>query len=225
MAESPLADALAASVLAVSGFCAVRLGLGTLWRRATARDVDIVHMVMGVSMAGMLTGWLSGAWDTAWLIVFSASGLWFGWGVVSQLSRAVGANALASRGSEGPRLSHFLASVVMVYMMTAMRWAMSGTDMATMAHGSGIASPVLPDVLAGLLVVDALLALVWCRRMIPARVPLVSPSITSPDGGRMTDFFVAAQGGPSQPLLPKATPACLLVMSFSMAYMIITVRP
>ena len=56
MPSGALSDALTASVLAVPLLSCGRLVVAGLLGRRVDRDVDAVHIVMGVSMAGMLTG-------------------------------------------------------------------------------------------------------------------------------------------------------------------------
>ncbi len=49
-----LAGILAALMLATAAYCATRLIIARAHRRPDERDVDLVHTVMGVAMAGML---------------------------------------------------------------------------------------------------------------------------------------------------------------------------
>lgn len=224
MASGTMADVLAAGVLAVAVFCAARLVLAVAWRRSSERDVDVVHVVMGVSMAGMLTGWLTGTWNDAWMAVFAGSSIWFGWGVVRHLS------ARSLSNSAGGHLPHFVASAAMLYMLFAMGSGTMGSGMRAMAIGTR--SPMLEDaVVAALLVANALIAA--GQALIPF----------GPAGERLAIARATAQGGSGpitevEPqtldvsagrrvaaLAPRATPACLVVMSLAMAYMFITVRP
>jgi len=74
-----LAGILAALMIATAAYCASRLVIARARRRADERDVDLVHTVMGVAMAGMLVSWLNPLPDRVWAVMFSAATGWFGW--------------------------------------------------------------------------------------------------------------------------------------------------
>lgn len=220
MASGPLAYLLAVAMVGVTCFHASRLALAVLWRRPTEVDVDIVHTVMGVSMAGMLTGWLTGAWNDAWMVVFAASTLWFGLGSVRELS-----DAGPVRSAAGHHLPHFVASAVMLYMLVAMRWMpMAGPNMSSMGHVSG--GVLLPAILAVLVVGNAAIT-AWRTLLFAPRqamVPEAVPSgVPAPGGTSLQSDFPLER--PIGLLAPRGTPACLLVMSAAMGYMLITVHP
>jgi Domain of unknown function (DUF5134) len=213
VADRPLSDLLAVAMLGVSVFCAGRLVLGAARRRSSDRDVDVVHLVMGISMAGMLTGWLTGAWNDLWLVAFSASTAWFGWGAV----RAVQVSAPSGR-SGGSHGSHLVGSATMLYMLVAMRWMpMGGPHMHGMAvTPSGVA---LPAVLAGVVVTNAVLAAASGISSLDVAVPAMAGPIGA---GSLAPARVPT---PGPVLAPRCGLACLVVMSVAMAYMILTVRP
>jgi hypothetical protein len=72
---SGLSDLLAALMLVVAVYCIGRLVLSFGSRRSTERESDVIHAVMGVSMAGMLTPSLAAVPSGLWVLVFSASTL------------------------------------------------------------------------------------------------------------------------------------------------------
>ena len=74
-----LAGILAVIMIATAGYCATRLIIARAHRRADERDVDLVHTVMGVAMAGMLVSWLNPLPDGVWAVMFGAATGWFGW--------------------------------------------------------------------------------------------------------------------------------------------------
>ena len=74
-----LAGILAAVMIATAGYCASRLIIARAQRRRDERDVDLVHTVMGVAMAGMLVSWLNPLPDGVWAVMFGAATGWFGW--------------------------------------------------------------------------------------------------------------------------------------------------
>jgi len=225
MADATLIDALAAAVLAVALFCAGRLVLGFLSRRPVERDVDVTHVVMGVSMAGMLTGWLSGSWNGVWLIAFAASTCWFAWRARGELRRSRADRAgTPGFGPGGGHIPHLVASVAMVYMLVAMRWlepasgAAHGMAAAMRAMSSSLAAsgtPVLALSVAGLLVLDA---------SISAGRVLLRPAVAVASGASASPA-VPGSALAQMPLAPRGTAACTLVMSFAMAYMLVAGHP
>jgi hypothetical protein len=220
VASGPLADLLAVAMVGVACFHASRLALAVLWRRSTEVDVDIVHMMMGVSMAGMLTGWLAGAWNDAWMVVFAASTFWFGLGPVRELSDTGPVRAVATH-----HLPHFVASAVMLYMLVAMRWmSMGSPKMSSMGHVSG--GVLLPTILAALVMGNAAITAWRTLQLAPQRatVPEVVSSGVAGTGGGSVRSGVPLER-PVSVLAPRGTPACLLVMSVAMSYMLITVHP
>jgi Domain of unknown function (DUF5134) len=224
MAEAPVADVLAVGMLAVAIFCAGRLVLAAAWRRTNERDVDAVHVVMGVSMAGMLTGWLTGAWNDAWVAVFAVSTIWFGSGVVRHLS----ARSFPTTG--GGHLPHFVTSAAMLYMLFAMGSTAMGGGMHAMAGATR--SPMLEDALIAVLlvgnaVISAGQALIRVEpasaRLAAVRAPAAGGSGLTPDVEPASIDVHPVRGAAT--LAPRATPVCLVVMSVAMAYMFITIRP
>jgi hypothetical protein len=236
----PIGDLLAVAMVGVASFHAGRLGLAVLWRRVTQVDVDVVHTAMGVSMAGMLTGWLTGAWNDVWMVAFAASTVWFGRGLVRRLS-----DSRAAGPAIAHHLPHFVASAVMLYMLWAMRWmSMTGrqpgstgsTAMGSMGHvgGGGL---LLPAVLAALVVGNAAMA-AWLGLSPSLGVAGVEAAAEVALGAAAPGAAAVRQasGGSPAPrssrtprpvgvLGSRGAPACLLAMSVAMAYMVVAVHP
>ena len=74
-----LAGILAVIMIATAGYCASRLIIARAHRRKDERDVNLVHTVMGVAMAGMLVSWLNPLPDGVWAVMFAVGTGWFGW--------------------------------------------------------------------------------------------------------------------------------------------------
>jgi len=170
---SGLSDLLAALMLVVAVYCIGRLVLSFGSRRSTERESDVIHAVMGVSMAGMLTPSLAAVPSGLWVLVFSASTLWFGWRVVGEADReATWSHVL------GRHLPHLLMSAAMVYMLVVVEWtgsmrAPQGGSMAGMAGmtGSGAARwPLLTIGLAIVLLSDGALSFGLNLRQMSARL-------------------------------------------------------
>jgi hypothetical protein len=114
-APSWLTGTFAVMMLAVAGYCVVRLGVAWWWRRVTEVDTDGVHVIMGVAMAGMLAGGPRILPAGAWAAVFGASAGWFGWQAVRARR---GVRAGPWRCSHP--LPHVVESLAMVYMLLGM---------------------------------------------------------------------------------------------------------
>lgn len=102
-----------ALVLLLALFSAARLVVPRLRRQHAAADVDIVHVLMGIAMAGMLMPRLSVLPGGLWLAVFAAGMAWFTW-------HALGARRKDQAGAaRGHPASHAVECVAMVYMLLA----------------------------------------------------------------------------------------------------------
>jgi hypothetical protein len=212
----PLAGLLAVAMIGVVCFHAGRLVLAVRLRRPTEADVDVVHAAMGVSMAGMLTGWLTGSWNDVWTVAFAASSVWFGLRLVRGVSGSGLGGPLASH-----HLPHFVASAVMLSMLWAMRWEPAaggqpgstgaGSPMAHMA-GGGV---LLPAVLAVLVVANSAVA-VWSA--LPASPGTAGPAST----GASAAPRAARSAGV---LSDRGAQACFVVMGLAMAYMVVAAHP
>jgi hypothetical protein len=64
-------------MLAVAGYSLTLLVFSVTGRHHSGRDIDIAHICMGVSMAGMfVTGWAFGP-SSGWELIFAALLIWF----------------------------------------------------------------------------------------------------------------------------------------------------
>jgi hypothetical protein len=235
-----LSDVLAGGVLAIAGYSAARLLAAAAWRRASERDVDAFHLVMGVSMAGMLTGDVTAFAAKVWAVVFACSTVWF----ASRLPWAVTVGAGGS-----PSLGHHLFNVVssgaMVYMLLAMGAGSGGSLMRGMAAAGGGSAhlPFLAAVLAAVLFAGALIEANRSFRP-AARRPLLTALESGPGGPPELDLSVGTpmamsapnlvetrrapnrmslvQGSPPAVLAPHLAAASQVAMGLVMAYMLVT---
>jgi hypothetical protein len=242
-----LADIFAAIMLATAVYCAGRLVFARLRGRHVEHDTDLVHLLMGVAMAGMLVPDLNPLDGTVWKVVFAATTLWF-----------AGRVALAWRGDDRARLTlrhhvpHLVLSGAMLYTYVAPSGASTGSDSGGGMGGgmSGAASAVVHYPTFALV-----LALFLCGYAVVVidRTPLLAASGGSP-GARdtapeaplgaccavgetdQTDAPSSAWGsgpgggqgqGPGQNpgrrlLAPRGANCCDIAMSITMAFMLIT---
>jgi hypothetical protein len=71
-----------AIMLAVAGYCATRLVAARWWHRRTDLDADGAHVVMGVTIAGVLVADLRFLSAEVWEGIFAVGAVWFGWQAV-----------------------------------------------------------------------------------------------------------------------------------------------
>jgi hypothetical protein len=137
MTPAWILDIFAAIMLIVAGISGARLVAP--WRRDPQFDVDAAHLLMGVSMAGMLVASLRFSPSTVWEVIFGALTAWFAWRVVRD-ARTAGIRALAG-GHCAPHLVH---SAAMLYMYLALvTTAGTGSGMSGMG-GQGTQSLSYP---------------------------------------------------------------------------------
>jgi hypothetical protein len=108
-------DVFAAIMLVVSAVSAGRLALEWPWRPAAHPDVDIAHLLIGISMAGILAARLQTVPNTAWEVIFGTATAWFTWQVVRDAT-AEGARALAG----GHHASYLVCCAAMLYLYLAL---------------------------------------------------------------------------------------------------------
>ena len=230
-----LAGILAALMIATAAYCASRLVIDRARRRAGGRDVDLVHTVMGVAMAGMLVSWLNPLPDRVWAVMFGAATGWFGWRAWG--GRRAGAAASDGRPPHGHHVPHLVMCGAMVYMLLA---AGAVAAVASGAHPGMAAGgppagrfPLLALVLAVFMVgyvmwqADRLPALARAATGRPgASVPVTSLAFsTTAGGGLASQRAAAAPDRPASPALralsPRLAACCQIAMAVTMGYMLI----
>ena len=115
-----LAGILAAIMIATAAYCASRLVLAWAHRRPGGRDVDLVHTVMGVAMAGMLVSWLNPLPDGLWAAMFAGGTAWFGWRAWGG-RRGPGHGGRPGRPAHRHAVPHLVMCGAMVYMLLGVR--------------------------------------------------------------------------------------------------------
>jgi hypothetical protein len=232
-----LAAALAAVMIVTAGYCLTRLGLS--WRRGreTDRQVDAMHVLMGVVMAGMLLPHFRLPWPGAWEGVFAATVVLLTWRIARSLRHRAGGHA------PGHDLQHVLACGAMLYMLAAggavaARAASGGTGM-TAAGGSGSATLALTFAVALLasvvLAADRMTSLPRVRLEVSGfgaagLVTAASPGTVAPATVTATTAPASAPASaattPSPrspaPLSPRLAACCEIAMGLTMGYMLIT---
>ena len=190
-----LADVLAGLMIAMAVYCVSRIVTARRWRRPTGYDVDGVHVLMGVAMAGMLVPRLGLAGGSSWAVVFGGAAAWFGWRTVRGYRR-----------SQRPahHLPHLLASVAMLYMALELPTATSAAAGPGMPMSAAPGFPALALALALALIGYA----IWATDRLTSLAPVAA-----------TGTQVRTVTGP--PMSPRLGACCDIVMGLTMGYMLI----
>ncbi len=193
-----LSAVFAGLMLLIAASCAIRLGFWKLRGRAADPQADVLHVLMGVAMAGMLEPRIAPVPHRVWVGVFAMAAVWFGWQAI--LARRANRLTRASCAHPAP---HAVECAAMLYMLLPSRAAMTMRGMA----GSGFsANPALTLVLA----LFMLGYIVWIADQLTTR-PRARTLTTA--GPRRDDAAVA--------LAPRFAAFYKIVMSVAMGYMLL----
>ncbi len=227
-----LPDTLAGIMIITAAYCVGRLVISRRQHRPTDHQVDAVHVLMGVAMAGMLVPRLRVLWAGGWEIVFAAAVAWFSWHAL---------RGLRSRDSTGRRerhhLQHALACGAMLYMLLASAGEAAASGAASgLAAGRMAAGTAHFPTLALILAVALLGYVVWTADQLPSLAPVAAiaaaraPVAALASSGRAGG---AGQGGSPQPaagsaghrrgapVSPRLAACCEIAMGVTMGYMLI----
>jgi hypothetical protein len=230
-----LAGLLAGIMIVTSAYCASRLVIARAARHREERDVDLVHMVMGVAMAGMLVSWLNPLPDRVWAAMFGAAAGWFGWRAWPGRQAPAAAAAGDGRPSHGHHVPHLVMCGAMVYMLLAARAVTAGARIGPAMGGTAAAGrfPVLALVLAVFMVgyvmwqADRLPALARAATGRPGSpVPVTTAAASTTAAAALASQPAATvPGRPAsrapRVLSPRLAACCQIAMAVTMGYMLI----
>jgi Domain of unknown function (DUF5134) len=226
-----LAYTFAGVMLVTAAYCLARLVISWRQHRRTDHQVDAIHVLMGVAMAGMLVPSLRVFWSGGWEVVFGAGTLWFGWLAMREYRNR------AALGRFRPHhVQHALGCAAMVYMFAAVttvaKAASAGSGMGDM--GGPARFPTLALILAVTLfgyviwTADRLSALSRVSVRIAAAGPVAAavPALAVPAGGGAVpaapDDAPAPARRPAGPALsPRLAACCEIAMGVTMGYALI----
>ena len=208
-----LAPCLAAVMLLITASCTVRLAR---WgrRRPAQPDVDALHAVMGVAMAGMLAPQLSVLPGRVWQAVFGVAAAWFAARAIRPRVRQVGTGRFSHPAP------HVLECAAMIYMLIPARGHVAARMAMPGMAWSSLANPVVTLLFAVFLAGYVL----WTADQLTARVPAPALADTT-CGPRCTGQWSALRvaGSPWRPAgVPRFTAIDKIVMGTAMGYMLIT---
>jgi Domain of unknown function (DUF5134) len=240
-----LPKTLAAVMIATAIYCFSRLVAARRGNRPTDYDVDGVHILMGVAMAGVLVPRLNPFWDSGWEVIFGAATAWFGWQTIrGHRSRPAASQRWVAHNHQ----LHTLACGAMLYMFLAVAPARAGSSGSEMAVGGSSGSATTFPTLALVLALALVGYVIWTAdrfTSLPAVAALramtvpVSPALaasaaaatgaeppaggTAPQIGQAPIEPDAVQSAPARPpMSPRLAAACEIAMGLTMGYMLIT---
>ncbi len=240
-----LTGGTAVVMIATAVYCVSRMIAAWRWRRPTEYDVDGVHVLMGVGMAGMLVPRLNPAagsgWDVGGAAIFGAAMAWFGWRAIrgyrdgragSRAAAHPGQHAVAHPGQ------HLLASGAMLYMflaapsVTAGGLAAGGTAMAAAGARIPTFALLLAVALFGYVIwtTDRLTSLAPAPVTVAAggQAPIPAAVTVAANGQAPAPAAVTVAAGGEAPvpdapaMSPRLAAGCEIVMGVAMGYMLIT---
>jgi hypothetical protein len=188
--------------------------------RRVEHEIDALHVLMGVALAGMLVRGLDPWNGTVWTGVFAATTLWL-------TGHAVLAWRLSDPGGRTPALRRHLPHLVLSGAMLYMYLAASGSAAGPGGTGGGAGMAAGAASAARYPTAALPLALFLCGYAVTVvdRTPLRSAPATA---RRAADTpTTTSPGGPGitpapPPLAPRGANCCDIVMSLTMALLLIT---
>jgi hypothetical protein len=237
--------ALASLMIVIAANCAIRPGLARYGvpgggaqlsgrdsrPRWTSVDVDGLHVLMGVAMAGMLLPELRFLPEQVWEMVFGAGALWFGWRTVA--SRRTGARASGPRPSGsllggGAPLAQVIECLAMIFMLlpvvgdASWRSRSMGQGMAGMSQTALITLAPCVALLLALCLVGYVVwttdALARTRVVTRSVAPAVATATGAGAGGAVGPAGAGVVGGL---LAPRIAGFSTIAMALTMGYMLI----
>jgi len=219
-----LAGVFAAMMLAVAAFCAGRLLLARGVRRArrpAELDSNLVNLLMGVAMAGMLATALRIGTPALWITLFGLGAAWFG----AQALRLRGGAALTPWQCARP-IPHLLECGAMLYMLLALPTPHPSTlhpsiPMATASMPAADTSHSALSAISLLLAVVLTAHVVWQANALtprPAPASTFAPASPFPPASAPAATPTAAC---ARVLAPRCAICCKIAMGITMAYMLV----
>ena len=189
-----LAGTLAGVMIMIAVYSASRLAAFRLRGRPTELDADGLHVLMGAAMAGMFVPRLRLLPGIAWLAVFGAAAVWFGW-------QALRGRRLRSPGALRCRypVPHLAECAAMIYMLLSAHAATPGSGMAMPGMGASAGPRPGFPALAVVLTLCMLGSAVWTTERLTSR---------------------ARTGASTAALAPRLGAFTKIAMSITMGYML-----
>jgi hypothetical protein len=227
-------------MIVIAAYSAGRLVLSRLQRRETESDADVLHVFMGVDMAGMLVSWLSPLPGIVWEVMFAVAGAWFG---LQAVRARRGSRQSGSRSAY--QAAHLVECIAMIYMLRSAGGSRTAGSRPAMAM-PGMSGP--PGAAASFPALALLLALFmlgyifWTADRLTSlsRATAAQAARGAQAGHQSAPARPAAAASPADPLHPTGPPggtvpartgrpalaprlaACSkIAMSMAMGYMLI----
>jgi hypothetical protein len=204
---------VAALMIGISLYCALRLTVAALRRGGIEWDVDCAHVLMGVAMVSMLIPGLGPFSSRIYMPLFALATVWFTWRLACQLYQR------RDRPRHGGHVPHVAHSAAMLIMPAA-------DGVAGHTHGGGRSLTAAMATLSGsggpsTLVFAVALILVAMAVWDIDRLSLGEPGVHRTRAGGQV---VSRRCLCSTILAPALSICCRIVIGITMAYMLIVMH-
>ncbi len=225
-------DLFATVMVVVAGYSAGRLVAARRWSRPLHRDIEVAHILMGVSMTSQLVSALNPISSAVWELVFSLLAAWFIWRCyqfVKEPSTATGYGPHVHQLSR--RLIHLVMSLAMLYMYLAAVPSAVGRG-GSMAMGAATGATTDFVILPLAFIVALFASAIWevdrIGRLSPSHVSDSQPALTFASVGSTpvaSEIRASAEGSPETArdvwLAPRLEAGAHIAMCLTMGYMLI----
>ena len=184
----------AALMIVTAAYCAGRLAAHRLLAKRTEIDADLLHVLMGVAMAGMFEPRLELVPSAIWRVVFAACAAWFGW-------RALRPRHRRYPRSAGP-VAHAVESAAMTYVFWSAALSAGPAAAGAMPGMTATAGNLALTVVLAVFMVGYIL---WTADLLASQEPA-------------SGMGTAGQ----QALAPRLAAGYKIMMSVAMSYMLIS---
>jgi hypothetical protein len=205
-----LLDGLAAVMIATAVYCACHLVVSSVRLRHADPDVDLMHVGMGIAMAGMVLAAFGRRGDDRWGLAFAAAAGWFALrGLLALLRRGIPARA------GGHHFQHVLACGAMVYMLVGLSTPAAQAGAATSGPHGAMAAMGDPGAVTTGVTASPALSLVLAVALLCYAGWNVAELVTAGTG------CVGARGR-DRVLAPRLAVGCQIATSVTMAYLLLS---
>lgn len=203
-----LADIFAGLMLAVAVYCASRLVAIRVLRKTTEVDTEVVHIVMGVAMAGVFAVSLHVLSTGIWEAVFAVAAAWFAWRTVQARQQQARQQQQSPWRCPQP-LPHLVECGAMLYMFLALP-AVAGTGETGGMGGMALSAT---ESRFAILALGMTVFLLGYAVQVANRMPALATASGTVAG--------TVTGGCAGIMAPRCAALCKMAMGVTMGYMLV----
>ena len=181
-------------------------------------DVDVVHVLMGVTMAGMLEPRLSPLPPQVWQAVFAAVAAWFTW----RAFRARAGRRRSGRSRCAHPAPHAVESVAMIYMLLPGHPASRDPSISMPAMSGPAGANPVPALILAMFMLGYVL---WTADQLAAfsRAVPVTAGVAQPGPAQAGQAQARPAQSATAALAPRLAACYKIAMGIAMGYMLIAI--